>query len=255
MATGIDVSNLHTLTLGLKEWSSGLAFRILFKRAFVTALALMACSSCGPLVADITYSADPITAWIVDKDTGAPIEGVNVVAAWELKGGLEGGNIVGYVMVMEAVTDASGKFAFPAWTKRHRGWGAITNGAPKLIYFKTGYYSGAEVNSTGTDVAPAHMHSDRDGKKILLPRFTGSLEEYGRSLSLFLAIMIDELLSRDDCNWRAIPKFLWAVEQQHRVFVAQHVSEFWRLNSLDSLSQSYSRNCGSLRQYVEEHGR
>jgi hypothetical protein len=30
------------------------------------------------------YSADPITATVVDADTGAPIEGVNVVAAWEL---------------------------------------------------------------------------------------------------------------------------------------------------------------------------
>src|SRR5947209_3399798 len=61
------------------------------------------------------YSAEPITATVVDADTKEPLEGVVVVAHWEMKGGLEGGNVEGEVMIMEAVTDAQGKFHFPAW--------------------------------------------------------------------------------------------------------------------------------------------
>ena len=75
-----------------------------FAFAVVVATALGGCSK--------YYSADSLTAWIVDADTGAPIPGVNVVAGWEMKGGLEGGNVVGWVMVMEAVSDANGKICF-----------------------------------------------------------------------------------------------------------------------------------------------
>jgi len=212
-------------------------------------LALAAGPSCG---VDITYSADPLTAWIVDKDTGAPIEGVNVVAAWELKGGLEGGNVVGYVTVMETVTDTSGKFSFAAWgPKRHRDSGLVRSGAPLLIFFKSGYYSGARGNAAPTDAAPAHMHSDWHEKTIQLSRFQGSLREYADSLAV-IDILIDSLLSNDECNWKAIPKFLWAVEQQNRVFVASNVRQ---LRDLDYLSIAYDRKCGSLKRYVQEHGK
>ena len=53
------------------------------------------------------YSADAIAARVVDADSGAPVDGVNVVAGWEVKGGMEGGNIVGWVKVMETVTTSS----------------------------------------------------------------------------------------------------------------------------------------------------
>ena len=228
--------------------------RGLRKCGIATAVAMAAVPSCG---VDITYSADPITAWVVDKDTGAPIQGVNVVAAWELKGGLEGGNIMGYVMVMEAVTDTSGKFSFPGWgPKRHRGSGIIRSGAPKLIFFKSGYYSGAEANSNLTEAAPKHMHSDWDGKNVPLPRFNGSLKEYADTFS-FLDIQIDALLSTKECNWRAIPKFLWALDQQVRLFNAGDATR-WRIPTLTSLDESYGRrnpDCTGLKQYVEEHGR
>src|SRR5690348_13390482 len=76
----------------------------------VLILSLQACTTSATY-----YSAEPITAWVVDAETKQPLAGVNVVAHWQLEGGLEGGNNIGQMMVMEAVTDTAGKFSFPAW--------------------------------------------------------------------------------------------------------------------------------------------
>ena len=103
--------------------------------AVILALVLVSVA-CG---SERTYTAEPIAARIVDADTGAPVEGVNVVAAWQAKGGLEGGNIMGYVTVMEDVTNANGEFSFPGWGPKKWRNGAIRDGAPLLILFKPGY--------------------------------------------------------------------------------------------------------------------
>ncbi len=217
---------------------------------FATAM-ILALSSCDPGV-KAHYSADPITAWVVDADTGAPVEGVNVVAGWTLKGGLEGGNIVGWMMVMETVTDASGKFSFPGWGPiPHRGPGIIRSGAPILFLFKSGYYFGGSENPIGRGTAPEHMKSSWDGKTITMPKFKGSPAEYAVAIGN-LDVWVDQLLGNDQCNWKAIPKFLWAVEQQNRVFIA---NKFRELSSLNYLSLRYDRKCGSLEAYVEEHGK
>ena len=67
---------------------------------------LQACSN--------SYSAKPIEAWVVDAQTGKPLEGVNVVAHWKLRYGLEGGGSY-QLHIMEDVTDKNGRFFFPAW--------------------------------------------------------------------------------------------------------------------------------------------
>ena len=66
---------------------------------------LQACSN--------TYSAKAIEAWVVDAETKKPLEGVIVVAHWELNYGLEGGGAY-QLQVMEDVTDKKGRFYFPA---------------------------------------------------------------------------------------------------------------------------------------------
>lgn len=62
------------------------------------------------------YSAEAIEGWVVDGETGKPIEGVNVTANWELEIDTPGGrSAVGQMMIMETVTDAAGRYYFPAW--------------------------------------------------------------------------------------------------------------------------------------------
>jgi hypothetical protein len=202
-----------------------------------------------------TYSADPLAATVVDGATGVPLEGVNVVAGWEALGGLEGGNLKGWVMVMETVTDTSGRFDFPGWgPKRHKGGGLIRNGSPVLILFKSGYELGylRQRRQSSVEYAPSHMHSDWDGQTIKLQRFEGSVDAYAEKLA-FLDDQIDSLLGAEGCNWKSIPKFLWAAAQQSNVFVVQRTRR--KLRSLKYMSDRYSKDCGSLHDYVEEHGK
>src|SRR5712672_2347041 len=80
----------------------------------ISALALLALSACA------SYSAKPISATVVDADTGQPLEGVNVVVTWELEfvknewgyGETRG---EGLMTQMEAVTSSDGKFHIPGW--------------------------------------------------------------------------------------------------------------------------------------------
>ena len=103
-------------------------------RAVIVLTTALVLSSCARI-----YYADPIKARVVDAATGAPVEGVNVLAAWQAKGGLEGGNITGYVKVMEDVTNANGEFSFPGWGPKVWMNGGIRDGAPLLILLKPGY--------------------------------------------------------------------------------------------------------------------
>jgi hypothetical protein len=200
------------------------------------------------------YTADPITAWVVDKDSGTPLAGVNVVAAWELKGGLEGGNTVGFLKVMETMTDASGKFEFPGWGPlRNEKSGLLRDATPEFLLFKSGYRFYGVGQPAIIDVAPAHLQSYWNGKQIPLQRFDGSLDEYSRDLSLYLGTTISTLLSKDDCTWKYIPKFLAAADRQNQIFMANRTHG--NLGGLQYWNTAYAGNCGSLKQYVEEHGK
>src|SRR3990172_3705709 len=84
---------------------------------FLPALLLIFClplTACA--LVSLKYSAEPIEARVVDAETKQPLEGVIVTANWELvEGTLAGGpRVLGQMMVMEAVTDANGRFSFPA---------------------------------------------------------------------------------------------------------------------------------------------
>ena len=84
-----------------------------------------------------TYTAEPIEAWVVDPETNQPLQDVIVVAHWQLKGGLEGGNRVGQMMVMETVTDAQGRFYFPGWGPKFRPLnGELKTGSPRIAAFQ-----------------------------------------------------------------------------------------------------------------------
>ena len=92
----------------------------------------------------IEYSAETIEARVVDAQSGAPLEGVIVVAHWQLEGGLEGGNVLGQVNVLETITDASGGFKFPAWGPVPIPRGLPANARlkdldPEMVLFKPGY--------------------------------------------------------------------------------------------------------------------
>jgi hypothetical protein len=90
-------------------------------------LPLAACAAGPPS----RYSAESLEAWVVDDETSQPLEGVNVVAHWALFGGMHT-DVVGQLMVMETVTDAQGRFFFPAWGPKKRPQGFLWYADPTL---------------------------------------------------------------------------------------------------------------------------
>jgi hypothetical protein len=251
MATRFDVSGLISAirTSGHEVWglaSSGPVGRAARMVAVLTmALVLASCVR--------VYTADPIKARVVDSITGAPIEGVNVLAAWQAKGGLEGGNIMGYVKVMEDVTNANGEFSFPGWGPKLWMNGAIRNGAPLLILLKPGYeVSLVWEGKYGVEFAPSHLSSSWSGKSLPLKRYPKPDDEYKQSLS-GLWTVLDTLLLQDDCAWRSIPRFLFRVNEHRKAFVVAGAT--LALGDLDQLDGRSGSRCGSLKAFVLEHGR
>jgi hypothetical protein len=91
--------------------------------------------------ADPYYTAAPIEAWVVDADTGAPIEGAVVTANWQLVGFSydTGGRKLGQLAVMETVTDRNGRFSFPGFTKVNISGNVLREEDPQILIFKSGY--------------------------------------------------------------------------------------------------------------------
>jgi hypothetical protein len=176
-----------------------------------------------PLQACATnYSAESIQARVVDSETKQPLAGVNVVANWQLEGGLEGGTNLGQMMVMETVTESAGQFSFPAWGPKAMpsGYPLVYQNArlkdmdPQLLLFKSGYNYLALYNDktweqkrgTGLSVRT----SDWNGKTIEMRRFKGNIEDYATELSFLenrledAAILDYAELPRDHCKWKKI---------------------------------------------------
>jgi len=125
------------------------------------------------------YSAEPIEGKVIDHETGQPIEGANVVAQWVLAGGWEGHHIDRWI-VIEAVTDAEGRYRIPGWGPKWRPWFRwLTNADPEIVVFKPVYWPRMErnmargsfsmegINPSGTKVRKSFWN----GKDIELWRF------------------------------------------------------------------------------------
>ena len=138
--------------------------------------------SCAAISGDLYYSAEPIEAWVVDEKTGKPLEGVVVVAHWQLMGGSAGGRVpVGSMMVLEATTDAKGRFSFPAWGPlQNTSDGHLDHEDPRFYFFKPGYHRLGLSNHYGIrrSEKSSKRKSEWSGKTIKLLPFPGTMEEY-----------------------------------------------------------------------------
>jgi hypothetical protein len=180
----------------------GLMLRLALLFAVVS---LAACAS--------TYSAKPITAIVVDAETGEPLEGVNVVAQWILHGPTWVS--AGSLEVDEAVTDKDGRFHIPGWGPKEvpgdlPSGTRLGNADPKLTFFKSGY----NVKNLGNELQPQRLrpendipirYSDWDGKVIKLERFKGSTQDYASSLRSATMFYFQ------DCKWVKFRRYLMAI--------------------------------------------
>ncbi len=178
----------------------------------VVLLVVLAASlqACG----DPYYTAAPIEAWVVDADTGAPIEGAVVTANWQLVafGFDTGGRKQGQLEVMETVTDRNGRFYFPGFTKINLSGSALGEADPQILIFKPGYrhiratnqYPIGEEESQGP-----RRKSPIIGQRLPMQRADLDIKKYASNLG-FLGIDLEILA--EGGRAKEIPRMVHALE-------------------------------------------
>ena len=228
--------------------------RSLMKKAAGMGLALLATS----LTACATsYSAKPMTAKVVDADTGEPLEGVNVVAHWMMEDPVAARG-QGDLELMEAVTDRNGEFRFPGWGPKaipsdtYPGT-RLTNQDPAIIFFKSGYRSFGVHNDTHSsmlrdpsDMGPPVRDSQWDGKAIKLEKFKGDLKSYGSWTSHVLTG-----ISYSHCEWKKMPRMVAAlIREGDRL---RKLGAYDWLPSISDFERPSEDKCGSVQDFLREY--
>ena len=139
-------------------------------RLFAVVAMAVAFAGCGSPY----YSTDSIEAWVVDADTGKPIEGAVVTANWQLVSfGLDsGGRKLRQLAVTETRTDKNGRFFVPGIIRPNITFDELGEEDPQILIFKSGYQYFRVVNNypTGRESPGAHRTSWARGKTIKLEK-------------------------------------------------------------------------------------
>lgn len=146
------------------------------------ALLTQACAARRRLV----YSSREIHGQVVDADTGAPLEGVIVVAVWLLTPTLIGHEqYPTRLHIIESVTDGGGNYVIRAWgPKALPPFMELDNTNPRLVFYRDAYEPTYLEN--GGEQAGSPLGSDWHNKVIRLTRFHGTAaEEEARQLGFY----------------------------------------------------------------------
>jgi hypothetical protein len=216
----------------------------------------------------VSYSADPIEASVIDAETKRPLEGVIVVAYWQLMGGMEGGIPKGQMNIMETMTDVNGRFHFLGWgPKRHFGEGKLRYSDPHLIIFKSGYDYRFLFNEPSVTLAYSGK-SEWNGKTIELKLFKGEMKKYVQLVDS-LNSKLEQIIgpNPEDCDWKKIPEAIMATERERKKILAQTLGQKGvDPRTVGSLYQDILRNndwytkkgghgCGSPKEYFQRYQR
>lgn len=179
--------------------------------------ALLLCAACSN-----TYRGAPIEGWVVDAQTKQPLEGVIVVVMWELEhGGFHPGQ-AGALFRKEAVTDAKGRYEFPAWGPMKAKQGFVRDSTPYIAFFKQGYKP-QQVRNPGhaeRQRVPKVWHSVWDGKTVALERFEGTLGDYANELMPIKALYGTYAW----CEWEQMPRLTADLLDLGDLCVKQNIS-------------------------------
>jgi hypothetical protein len=190
------------------------------------ALMLIASLFSNSANAQLTFTADAINGKVVDEETGAPLDGVIIVAKWTIEA-----SYVGYnnelLNTLETVSDKDGNYGFPAWGPKMLPITAISfsrsdlfgsGNDPCVVYFKSGYWPAREKNDV---TYPGLNIADRktplggfiaNGKIIKLKKWDGADEEkyYSRVSSV-----VGELKG----GWKKYPRMTLTMDRIFQVLV------------------------------------
>lgn len=217
--------------------------KLLFALLILSA-SLQACAS-GP------YTVAPTDAWVVDAQTGDPVEGAVIVAYWETKYGffMEDYKLDAH-HIMETTTDKEGHFALPGWGPELLTGGSLDENAPRLLIFKPLYRGRVK---SGLDSVWNH-------KKIPLERYSGNMDgpawkAYADDFAGFAGEFNFILYNHSRCDWKKIPLMLSAQIKQKKI-INEHGYPWVDTiaSNLVSNSEELSENCGSTVEFVQGLG-
>lgn len=180
----------------------------------------------------VTYSAEPIEAWVIDANSKQPIEGAIVVAHWVLEGGIHTDR-VGELIISETVTDKNGRFYFSAWGPiRHWKRSRLTYMDPEILIFKSGYEYRRLANPLTKEAIEGKANPARKsqwhGKRIELKSFRGTDEEYAEHV-YSLDGDLEWARYGENCEWKQIPQMLVTIHRLSKQFESQGIKlKGWR---------------------------
>ena len=131
------------------------------------------------------YASGETRGQVVDADSGAPIQGANVVARWEWEqsryvNGGGGYSNYGYtVHVGEAVSGADGRFTIARWGPTMKSSGRMAEDTPRLLAFKSGYEPVGQTVKTGTTLKLRKFAGDPKAFARLIAKFQDGHEGLG----------------------------------------------------------------------------
>lgn len=218
------------------------------------------------------YRGAAVHARVVDADSRTPLEGVIVVAHWELK------NFVGYavaeLMVRETTTDRDGRFGFEPWGPKKAdisatpedlapGSARLGPNRPELLLFKPGYRplkaaNDADVRHEFDRPAGEAMvlESEWNGKTLALQPAGDNAEAYGLALSGFDHGSLEFAFALHDCSWAKMPRMLGALEHERAWLDRAHVA--FVPTAIDDLEDRLAPDrarCGSITELVRRWSR
>jgi hypothetical protein len=169
------------------------------------------------------YTADPIEAWVVDAETGKPIEGAVVTANWQLVStSLDtGGRKLRQLEVMETTTDKQGRFHFPGFTRINFTLDELREEDPQILIFKSGYRYMRSVNRYPDEgrAAGVKRSSSATGKTLRLELGNADPAKYALQLRPMMS-SLENITMLDGAS--RVPKMLKALS-----------CEKYRLKSID----------------------
>jgi hypothetical protein len=189
-----------------------IVFRSLLNVLQLAVLVLPLCAC-----AQLTYSAKEIHGTIVDADTGQPLEGVNIVAEWQIDRTTVGDENA-LLHLTETVTGKDGKYTLPAWgpiglpLRADFGQGRD----PLLSIFKSGYEPEYIQNDLVSDMRYRRTPVGEfkwNGATTKLKKWTGSTRDYWWRVG-----MMSGRLPVDNKAWKNYPRMsLSLIREQKRL--------------------------------------
>ena len=238
-------------------------------KAIVTILFLISpLSACIAGPRPTTYNSVPIEAWVVDAESGKPVEGAVVLARWEMyldgQEGYEANNDrTATIKIVETTTDSTGRFVFPGWGPESICCGFLDGHDPQIFIFKPGYKGIIESDSYSAVIDDPKVRNPYwNGKKFNLDPYAGNYQgEKGKGDFNGFERFADGQISlgfltlkSDMCMWKSVPGFLAMVQTQVHTFVSHGYEDgrsiiSYLLDNDDSSSDIY-RKCGSTKEFL-----